>query len=61
MRQSTTENFQHFAERIDDFKERLAEWLNRKVVAIPLRVLRVIFMMYAAISILIFTYILLKK
>jgi hypothetical protein len=60
MRQSTTENFQRFIEGVDDFKQRIAEWLNRKAVTIPLRALRIIFMIYAAISILIFTYILLK-
>jgi hypothetical protein len=58
MRQSTTENLQRFIEGVDDFKQRIAEWLNRKAVAIPLRVVRIIFICYIIISVFVFTFLL---
>jgi hypothetical protein len=55
---SLQEAFFRFDQRIDRFKQCVARWLNTKVVAIPLRGLRFIFLCYTVISLMVFSFIL---
>jgi hypothetical protein len=55
---SLQEAFLRVDQRIDHFKQRLARWLNLKVVAIPLRALRFIFLCYTVLSVMVFSFIL---
>jgi hypothetical protein len=52
------EAFLRFDQRMDRFRQRIAQWLNTKAVAIPLRGLRLIFMCYTVISVMVFSFIL---
>jgi hypothetical protein len=56
---SLQEAFLRFDQRMDHIRERLARWLNTKAVAIPLRGLRLIFLCYTVISVMVFSFILL--